>query len=324
MVTKEKDSDHSIIQCDNCGQSFCSNCRTQHRFIKWTLCRKCYEPIRQHREKIREFVKKRKEQYKLKTQYMGFGVSLRLTKDVKEAFEMLSSCYSEAVILLTKDKIIIKSMDPSQITMLKCEIQNNLFQYILKLETPELRLVWSLEDLNKIISCFQDDQQITISRTSGEKKISFLNSDFILALKDGLGEIEEAYFDNLNKIDYPLDFKPKPINLLNALSACKELSELFEIFYEGDNLSLKAESSNISLVHLFNCPIKHTNDKINVGGNADILTSFLKPLIENIRSMKISIKTDNPIRLDIETDEHIKITYFQAPRVQEPEYDDED
>ena len=324
MTVKEKKLHSSIIQCDNCGQSFCKNCETSGRFIKWTLCRKCSEPLIQRRIRIREFVKKRKEQYKLKTQYMGFGLSLRLTKDVKEAFEMLSNCYDEAVIILTKDKITIKSIDPSKITIIKCEIQNNLFKQALKLEIPELRLTLNLDDLNKIISCFQDDQQITISRTAGEEKIIFSDKALTLALKDDLGDIEEVYYNNLNKIDYPLDFKPDPIKFFNTLSACKEHSEIFEIFYEGENLSLKAESSNISLVHLFNCSIKHTDDKIDVYGNTDILTSFLRLLIESIRIMKISIKTDNPIRLDIETDEHVKITYFQAPRVQELEYDDED
>ena len=324
MATKEKSSDSSIIQCDNCGQSFCKNCETSGQFIKWTLCRKCSEPIKQRRDKISEFVKKRKEQYKLKTQYMGFGISLRLTKDVKVAFEMLSNCYDEAVILLTEDKLIIKSLDPSKITIIKCEIQDNLFQSILKLEVPELRLAWGLNDLNKIISCFQDDQQITISRRSGEKKILFSNNDFILTLKDDLGDIDEDYFENLNKINYPLNFKPDPIKFFNALSTCKEISEVFEIVYEGKGLWLKAESSNISLVHSFNCSIKHTDDKIEVGGNTEILTSFLKPLIETIKSMKTSINTDKPIRLDIETNDNIKITYYEAPRVQDAKYDDED
>jgi hypothetical protein len=306
MTVKEKESDHSIIKCDKCGESFCSNCSPKHRYIKWILCRKCNEPIKQRRERIKEFVKKRKEQYKLKTQYMGFGVSLRLTKDIKVAFEMLSNCYDEAVILLTKDKIIVKSMDPSKITVIKCEIQNNLFQHILKLEIPELRLAWNLNDLNKIISCFQDDRQITISRASGEKKIIISDENLTLTMNDDLGDIEDPYFNNLNQIDYPLDFKPEPIKFFNTLSACKELSDFFEIIYSGENLRLKAERSKISLVYLFNCPIKHTDDKIDVCGKTDILTSFLKLLIENIKSMKISINT------------------FQAPRVQEPEYDDED
>ena len=262
-----------------------------------------------------------------------FQFTLENVKVLKKIVETLSAIIDETTFYINEDKFTVKAMDPSKICLLQLEIDKEDFDEF-ECATPA-KVSLNLDDLDKIMKRASSDDSITIlhEAESNKIKIKMLRTEqertrsFSLNLLDI--DIEDISFGNLLNISYTSSWKTDPDFLMEALKDAEIYSEIIHIKAK-ENTGLTYTSSGQIGEMKYEIGLDEfieTNIESKETGSYSII--FLKAILKIApitETLKVSLKTDHPIKMVFNLLEGGKLNYFLAPRVDtnESNEDDED
>nr|BDI55153.1 MAG: proliferating cellular nuclear antigen [uncultured archaeon] len=243
--------------------------------------------------------------------------------------DVLEKYADEIEFVFENREFSINFMDASRIMLCKCT------KYLDKLTTIErMKFGISTNDLKAILRTRKEDKKeisitfdnsktyIELVKTSETYKSIITRTLNLLEL-----DLEEVPMDNLNKIKYPS----------KAIFPCKFLNDFFyesglysEIVeieineLEGIGFSENGQIGNSKyLIENQYCSEIEGNEKGSYSYTFLTPIKPLLPILDKNSEIKLHIKNDHPIRLELYIDSlDINILIYLAPRVEEAEYDD--
>ncbi|MFO8019863.1 MAG: proliferating cell nuclear antigen (pcna) [Promethearchaeia archaeon] len=259
-----------------------------------------------------------------------FNIKLENPKILKTIISAIEGLIDETVIRIALDKVVINAMDPSKIVLTEITLPEETFDDYNVTEPANVPL--NLEDLNKILKRVNNSDFLRLSMTENAQKIKISafdpehqrNREFHLALLDL--DIEKADMTTLFDIHYPATATLSPGLFLEALKDCEIYSEIINISATEETLYFKSEGQiGEANYELFGEYLSNLNVTSDAKGTYAIehLKKILK-LIAITEKFSIDVKTDHPINLTFDISTGGTVHYFQAPRVEEPEFDEEE
>jgi len=260
-----------------------------------------------------------------------FELKLENSKILKTIVETLGSIIDETEIKITPEQFIITAMDPSRICLLKLTIDKEDFD---EYEADgEFSLGINLSDLEKIMKRASSDDSLKLKHTTTDNKIKIIMQregsararTFTLALLDL--DIEEIAMNNLLAIEYPISWVIDPDFLIEAIKDAEIYSEILNIQAQ-ENIGLTFQSSGqigemvyeLGLDEFIETDIESTEKGAY---SLNFLRAIMK-ITSITEKLKVSLKTDHPIKMFFNLLEGGELNYFLAPRVQEAEFDEEE
>ncbi|MFX0080850.1 MAG: proliferating cell nuclear antigen (pcna) [Candidatus Hodarchaeota archaeon] len=262
---------------------------------------------------------------------MSFTLKLENSRILKGIVETLASIIDETEFRVTPKEFTISAMDPSRICLLKLSIKKDDFDDYQC--NKESKVGLNLDDLDKILkrSAANDSVEINFNETDQKIKIKMQREGvsrtrtFSLALLDI--DIEEIPMDNLLKIEYPSNWVLDPDFLVEAIKDAEIYSEILNInANEGQGLIFSSSGQIGEMEYDLNEDDLIESDLQGSSSGAYSLT-FLKAILKIAsitEKLKISLKTDHPLKMNFDLLEGGKLSYFLAPRVEEEEFDEDE
>jgi proliferating cell nuclear antigen len=262
----------------------------------------------------------------------GFILKKENSKILKTSIETLATIIDEAKFQITPSEFIVEAMDPSRICLLNLTIKKGDFDEYECSEECYVGL--NLDDLDKILkrstandsielSFNESDQKIKIKMKSPEKKSR--TRTFSLTLLDV--DIEEVPMENLLSIEYKSDWVMDTDFLIEALKDAEIYSEILNMKAIEDQGLVFSSSGQIGEMNYE----LDTEDLIeaNIEGNASgaYSATFLKSILKIsaiTERLKISLKSDHPLKMNFDLLEGGELQYFLAPRVEDSDFDEDE
>ncbi len=315
------------------GVYFCEYCQTyqseqtvpKQRFMKWNVCDNCYkEHIKSSKKWERKESRKAKREAKRKK--AQFTIELYKAKHLKYIIEALANIHDEGKITFSSEGIHILAMDPSRICIMSLYLSPDYFSKF-KFSVEKQFININFDDLHKVFQKIDEDAPIRLITTthniSEKQSISFLSikvdkREFELVLLDSSNS-EEIPDKNLLKIEYSCDFTLATNEFYKIIDNASLYSEL--ICFKANQSELKITSEGNQGKFTYRHDLSEIVKKeIDVKQSITFLRAIL-PVITFVPEIKISLKTDIPLRIDIPFGKEDSLIFFQAPRVAEPEED---
>lgn len=259
-----------------------------------------------------------------------FKIKMENPKMLKSLVETLSGIIDETIFKITPNEFSLKAMDPSRICIFQVNIEKENFENFKCDKTVEIGL--NLVDFNKILKRISNNDTITIENDNQNQKIKIKSKSdarsrtksFSLSIIDL--EIKEIPIENLKNMEYPSYWKMNPDFLLEAIKDAEIYSESIIIQNTiHDNLIFKTTGMIGEME--YELDDEQMSDSFFRGEQSgEYMSTFLKSILKIIsitQSFEISLKTDNPIKFDIDLLDGGKLIYFQAPKVDNDLDDDE-
>ncbi|KKL76874.1 hypothetical protein LCGC14_2040520 [marine sediment metagenome] len=274
---------------------------------------------------------KTKPKPKKKVEEVGFTLKFDNSRILRAIVETLSSIIDETEFLITPEGFKISAMDPSRICLLQLTIAKKNFD---EFEcSNKCKIALNLDDFDKIMKRSSINDTIEVSYQEADQKIKIKmqrdNSTrartFSLALLDI--DTEDVPIDNLLKTEYNSEWSMDPDFFIEAIKDAEIYSEILNIKTEAEQGITFSSSGTIGEM-LYDLGIE---DLISADFN-DISTgaysiTFLKAILKInsiTEALKISLKTDHPLKMRFHLLEGGLLNYFLAPRVSEEELDEDD
>lgn len=260
---------------------------------------------------------------------MGFTLKLENSRILKGIVETLSGIIDETQFRVNPTEFTISAMDPSRICLLKLSIKKDNFdQYQCDKES---KIGLNLDDLDKILKRCATDDSIELIFSEKDQKIkikmqregSSRSRTFSLALLDI--DIEEIPMENLLKIEYPSRWVIDPQFLVEAIKDAEIYSEILNIKAVEDQGLVFSSSGQIGEME-YNLSLKDLLETDVKGSNTGSYSlTFLKAILKIssiTEKLEISLKTNNPLKMNFNLLEGGELYYFLAPRVEEGEVEE--
>lgn len=260
----------------------------------------------------------------------GFNIKLENSKILKVIVEALSNIIDETEFKITPDEFTISAMDTSRICLLKLTIKKEDFDSYNC--DGDFQLGLNLDDLDKILkrSNTNDSLELTFKEKEQKIKIKMKREDssrtrtFSLALLDI--EIEEIPMERLLTIEYLSNFVFNSDILIEALKDAEIYSDIINVKATPNEGVIFTSTGSIGEME-YNLELEdlldHDLDDPTTGAySLEYLKNIMK-LSSITEKMKISLKTDHPLRIFFSLLEGGELYYFLAPRVEEAEFEDD-
>lgn len=262
---------------------------------------------------------------------MSFTLKLENSRILKVIVETLASIIDETEFRVSPSEFTISAMDPSRICLLKLSIKKENFDDYKCSKDSKIGL--NLDDLDKILKRSSSNDTIEIDFNEEEQKIkikmtreeSTRSRTFSLALLDI--EYEEIPMDNLLKIEYPSTWTIDPEFLVEAIKDAEIYSEILNMKAQKDqglNFSSSGQIGEMNYEISLDDLLNYTIDETSSGAYSLTFLKAILKIASITEKLEISLKTDHPLKMIFNILEGGTLNYFLAPRVEEPEFDDDD
>ena len=234
----------------------------------------------------------------------------------REVMNFLGNFLDEMEIQCKGHDIIIEGNDPSRITMMTLELKD-----ILK-EPINIVFALNVDHLNKILDKIEDTpvmvEKSTKDNKKGYLKLSSNGESYTLSLLDV--ELEDIPFVNLRKIEYEKKIEVEREKLLKIIETARIYSEIIHIRFDSKGIEYYAVGQLGEFTK--------TEGLVEKQGETEYSLSFLKAVVKNtealfVKPLTLHIKTDYPLHIEY-IDTGIEYHQWLAPRVDEPDFDDDD
>ena len=253
--------------------------------------------------------------------------------------ESISKMVDEIEIKVDIDKIHINFMDPSRIFLCDVEIEESSNTDLVVNKIGKYAV--NVNDLAKVLKVNKSDQKSFTLKFDTTKiyvdkiKENGFNATKTLALIDL--DIEEIPMDNLLKIEYPNKVQIQKEYLEDLFKELGTYSEIVEIGISKDGIKFSENGQvgeglyTIEMDNLNELDIPlddfrtYHEEKGAYSISYLVLLKYLFAIMEKKQLVTMKVKTDHPIHISTEFEElGIFFNVFVAPRVCEPEYDEDD
>lgn len=267
-----------------------------------------------------------------------------------------SNITDEDNFYIEEDKIYVKLMDPSRICLMEAEIIMDGYKFYRK-----GNVAFNIENLALLLKCNKEDNATT-ELIFGEESLSvkIISEKYNSVIERSLEAIdlkkEETQLESLYKINYPCEFelsKEKFEYLLRNLN-----NDIVQINVSQDEVCFSENTSisngkiiwkkqNLSGLRLdFSVLKRELGDKDITANNKGIVENIIEnkkcsstnsllyikyissmaKVIQAKDSIKFNLRTDNPLRAEIEYKslDNTKMIFFIVPRVEEVELEEVD
>jgi proliferating cell nuclear antigen len=261
-----------------------------------------------------------------------FTLKLENSKVLKTIVETLSSIIDETTFTITPQEFRVKAMDPSRICLLQLIITRENFDSF-ECDEP-VKVSLNLDDLGKIMKRAASSDAITLVHEDEAHRIKVLmrreeqsrSRTFSLGLLDL--DIEEIPMGSLLSIEYSSGWSTDPDFLKEAIKDAEIYSEIINI-EARENIGLTYSSAGQIGEMKYELGLENFLEEDIAGeekGSYSVV--FLKAILKLqsiTEALRVSLKTDHPIKMEFDLLEGGKLSYFLAPRVEEttPEGEEE-
>ena len=253
---------------------------------------------------------------------MTVKIKFKSSKILLSVIDALSNIIDETIINLTPDAFIIVAIDPSRICMLEFVIKKEDFEIYECDKNYNLGL--NLDDLQKILSRKNNNESLEIIFEEAEQKIKIKMRDeekdrlrtFRLSLITV--EVEEVPINDLLKIKFPSTVMLNPETVTNAVKDGEIYSEYITITAEeniGITFGAIGQIGNMDTKIGIDTLIKPVLVGIE---SASYGIKYLKAILKAsslTKIIKISLKTDYPIKMVFKFNDYGILYFFLAPRI---------
>lgn len=274
---------------------------------------------------------KAEEKPKKKPQKMGsFKIKKENSRIIKNCIETLAAIVNECYIVVKPKEFSVTAMDDSRICLFKLVIKKDDFDEFQCSKESNVGL--NLEDFDKILKRSSKKDSITLEYQEKEQKIKIkmqeVGASRVRTFSLSLIEVdyEKIPMDSLLEIDYESTWDIETDLFSEALKDAEIYSEIFNI--EAKEEGLIFSSSGTIGEMAYNLPeedlIEATLKGMEKGSySVKFLKAFMKiaPITEQLR---MSLKTDHPLRMIFSILEGGELNTFTAPRVEEIDDNDMD
>ncbi|MGQ4872524.1 MAG: proliferating cell nuclear antigen (pcna) [Promethearchaeia archaeon] len=262
---------------------------------------------------------------------MSFVLKLDNSKVLKGIVETLSSIITETEFKVTPDEFVITAIDPSRICLLELTMKKEDFDEFKC--SAESKVGLNLEDLDKILKRSGSGDSIQLEFSEKEQKIkikmqregSSRTRTFSLALLDI--DTQEIPMENLLKIEYDSKWVIPPEFLVEAIKDAEIYSEILTMKAEEGKGLIFSSTGQIGEMEYELGIDDLLEADINGVSTGSFSLTFLKSILKIssiTEKLEISLKTDHPLKMIFNLLEGGQLIYFLAPRVEEPDYEDDD
>jgi hypothetical protein len=302
-----------------------------------------------------------KEKEELEDTIINYGIiEIENCYDFWKFIKGLNQFTYETEFKIEEEKLVSCFMDASRISLNKMEM-NLTERQVYDTESDkhynamvyDFKVGVNLDDLVKILKCRKgDNRQLRIKFYDYNPDIpethyiyiEKINEDNIIKkrLKPLDIDLEEIPIENLLSIEYPSSVRIESKQLENYFYEAGQYSDIVELSIEKKGLFLRESGQigdfefKVENSKLYEKEIGIKKGKLDIQKSAYSLSFLksLKPLIKYVLSdsetLTLHLKTDTPIRFDIEKEEleNLEFKMFLAPRVEdedtefEEDYDD--
>ena len=241
-------------------------------------------------------------------------VTFEESKLLKTSIDVVSNLIDEASIIVSKEGVALKAMDPAHVAFVDLHIRTDAFSEYLVEEKMTLGL--DLNQFNTILKRAGSSDKITLSASEEttlniEIKNNFSTRRFELPLID-ISE-EETKLPNL---DFPAEIELDPKVLVEGIKDAEIISDNIIFKADENNFYIKAEGDlgNVEVEVDKSEAIDH-NVKDNCESQYQI--EYLKDMAKASdisRSVKIHFGEDIPLKLEFVAPE-VNLSFLVAPRV---------
>jgi proliferating cell nuclear antigen PCNA len=253
---------------------------------------------------------------------MTVKIKFKNSKILLDVVDALNAIIDETIINLTPDAFIITAMDPSRICMLEFLIKKEDFEIYQCDKNYNLGL--DLDDIWKILKRKNDNESLEFIFEEAEQRIKIKMRDeekdrvrtFRLSLIDV--EVTEIPIESLFEIDFPSTVILNTKTIDTAVKDGEIYSEYITITAEekvGITFSAIGQIGSMDTIIGIDTLIK----PILVGiVSASYGIKYLKAILRASSLMtliKISLKTDYPIKMVFKFNDYGILYFFLAPRV---------
>lgn len=271
-------------------------------------------------------------------------ITINEVKAVKEAFKAFGSVISEARMKITQEGIMLLAMDESHIVLVCLTIKASDmtdFKY-----DKNLELGLNIDDLNKMLNRINNDSDLTFKYDEKNPKKMIIESKdesikkvkkYIIGLIDI--ETEEINIESLEAMEFSNNVKMNFAYLTEALKDSEILSEVLGIESNEDLIRFHAEGT-VGEYELIIEKDEMIESNLTEETEGSFAIQFLKNMVksENIQgisknkkngpksSFDLSLKSDTPLKMNVDFLGNSYMKYFLAPRVLESNddpYDDD-
>ncbi|HVC57856.1 MAG TPA: proliferating cell nuclear antigen (pcna) [Candidatus Acidoferrales bacterium] len=231
----------------------------------------------------------------------------------KTCVDSIVSLIDEGSFSITKEGISLKAMDPSGISMVSFSMPNKAFS---KYDIDKPATVGlNLDNLSKILASSRNNEQLVMKESGNKFSIEFIGPNSrrryklpIIDVKKDADKEPKVEFDALVEVKSDsLKEILKDATLLSTYVGFKTEKDSFMVVAKGDAGELEEEHMNNADV------IKKI--EVSKGSSATFNLDYLDRMISASpanSSINLSIKTEEPIRIEYKIGEAVVI-YYLAP-----------
>ncbi|HUY70546.1 MAG TPA: proliferating cell nuclear antigen (pcna) [Candidatus Baltobacteraceae bacterium] len=231
----------------------------------------------------------------------------------KTCVDSIVSLIDEGSFSITKEGISLKAMDPSGISMVSFMMPNKAFS---KYDIDKPATVGlNLDNLSKILASSRNSEQLVMKESGNKFSIEFIGPNSrrryklpIIDVKKDADKEPKVEFDALVEVKSDsLKEILKDATLLSTYVGFKTEKDSFMVVAKGDAGELEEEHMNNADV------IKKI--EVSKGSSATFNLDYLDRMISAApanSSINLSIKTEEPIRVEYKIGEAVVI-YYLAP-----------
>jgi hypothetical protein len=223
---------------------------------------------------------------------------------------------------IEKDQIIIRSIDPSRISILKATIPitqgRRKISMDLYFETKDLIL--ALEDLKGIVSFEVRDHPYLNKKKLIIFRDNILEKECPEVENEDLSDSEVLIEYNLKR-EYKTFFDLHTKDFIRIIHALNSYSSLFYIEERKGVLTLTSKKYKIdakATPRFKSHFVKKENQKSCY--SLDFILTLNEGLENNIKEILVSFNTDEPLKVEYILKRGLNLTLTQAPRVEEADY----
>uniref|UniRef100_A0A6C0KEM0 Proliferating cell nuclear antigen PCNA N-terminal domain-containing protein n=1 Tax=viral metagenome TaxID=1070528 RepID=A0A6C0KEM0_9ZZZZ len=247
-------------------------------------------------------------------------------KNFNNIISILSNVIDEINMTFEEDHLYVQCMDDSHICLVELKLMSDWFSEFKCDETVNIGIKLSI--LTKILSCYQDQQQITFNYENETDKIniSFINGEKCKAIEK---HFETVIFDydydtlEIHDTEYQLDITIESVLLKKLIDQLSSFGNKVTFTCDDETIVLCNSESLNNTVMKVNIDITDL-DEYSIEENTVVNETFDIKLMQRITNFskianltKIGLSRELPIHLTYSLDDNSSIQFWVAPVIKD-------